>query len=105
VSRYVKSKTNPQLGLYFRNGGILDAWADYIGDDREGAHKDLKVEFLIPILEGPERTRVSRISGQEYEDIPSLADVSEKQMSQFLEKLIREGSQRGIEFDLRGDVS
>ena len=95
VSRYVKSKTNPQLGLYFRDGGILDAWADWVADDRDSVHKDLKDAFLAPVL------AISKITGEEHMRTPSLADLNVEQMSAFIDRLLREGAQRGIVFDLR----
>ena len=98
VTRYVKPKTNPQLGLYFRRGGILDAWADWIGDDREAAHKDLKDAFLVPILSVV--MRVNKITGEERPETPSLADQNAEVMSAYIERLLREGAQRGIVFDL-----
>jgi hypothetical protein len=95
VSRYVKPKTNPQLGLYFREGGILDAWVDYTGYDRDECHTELKRAFLAPVL------AVAKLTGEEVREIPSLADLTSEQMSEFLERVLREGRQRGIEFDLR----
>jgi hypothetical protein len=106
VKRYAKPKTSPQLGLYFMAGGILDCWADYIGDDRDGAHADLKRAFLVPVLEDPEigdlglLSRVSKITGEEEGCLPSLADLTSRQMSAYLDRVIREGAQRGIVFDL-----
>ena len=95
VTKYVKPKSNPQLGLYFRETGILDAWCDYVGDDRDSVHKDLKDAFLAPVL------AVSKITGEESMRTPSLADLNVEEMSAFIERLLREGAQRGIVFDLR----
>jgi hypothetical protein len=94
VSRYVKSKTNPQLGLYFRDGGIVHAWSDYTGYDRDEMHIELKRAFLAPQL------AVSRLTGEERQELPSLADLNVEEMSAYMERVLREGRQRGIVFDL-----
>lgn len=101
VTRYIKSKTNPQLGLYFRFGGLLDAWCDYIGDERRAVHHDLKEAFLRPIIEeSPEPTRVNKITGEETPKELSLADLNVEQMSAYMDRVIREGAHLGIVFDL-----
>ena len=92
VRRYVKSKTNPQLGLYFREGGILHAWSDYCGYDRDEMHAELKRAFLAPVL------AVSKLTGEETRELPSLADLDAEQMSTYISRILREGRQRGIEF-------
>ena len=94
VSRYVKPKTNPQLGLYFRDGGILDAWVDYCGYDRDEMHKELKRAFLAPQL------AVSKLTGEETKELPSLADLNVEEMSTYISRVVREGRERGIMFDL-----
>lgn len=99
VRRYVKSKTNPQLGLYFRKEGILDCWADYCGYDRDEMHMELKIAYLAPVL------AVSKLTGEEARVLPSLADLNAEEMSAFLERILREGRQRGIEFDTREDAA
>ena len=93
-TRYVKSKSNPQLGLFFRQNGILDCWAEYCGYDRDEMHKELKRAYLAPQL------AVSRLTGEEVKEIPSLADLNVEQMSAYLDCVIREGQQLGIRFDL-----
>lgn len=95
VARYVKPKTNPQLGLYFREGGILDAWADFTGYDRDEMHRELKRAFLKPQLV------VSKLTGEEVSEFPSLADLNVEEMSAYIDRVLREGRQTGIEFDLR----
>lgn len=111
VKRYAKPKTLPQLGLYFMAGGVLDCWSEYIGDDRDGAHKDLKDAFLVPVLEDPEigdltlLKRVNRITGAEESCTPSLADLTSRQMSAYMDRVIREGAHRGIVFDLPAQAS
>ena len=94
VSRYVKSKTNPQLGLYFREDGILDCWAEFCGYDRDEMHKELKLAFLAPVL------AVSRLTGEESKILPSLADLNVEEMSTFIERVLREGRQLGIRFNV-----
>lgn len=93
VRRYVKSKTLPQLGLYFREpDGVLACWSDYCGYDRDEMHVELKRAFLAPVL------AVSRLTGEETRELPSLAALDVEQMSAFLDRVLREGRQRGIEF-------
>ena len=94
VSRYVKPKSNPQLGLYFRENGILDCWAEYSGYDRDEMHRELKRAYLAP------RLAVSKLTGEEVKELPSLADLNTEEMSTYLERVIREGRQQGITFDL-----
>jgi hypothetical protein len=101
VKRYVQPKSHGQLAIYFVKGGILDCWAEYIGDDRESVHHDLKEAYLVPLLT-PEQlealTHVSKITGELVRKTPSLADTSLEQMSAFLERVLREGAKNTIEF-------
>jgi hypothetical protein len=101
VTRYIQPKSMGQLGKYFVKGGVLDCWAEYIGDDRESVHHDLKEAYLVPLLT-PEQlealTHVSKITGELVRRTPSLADTSLEQMSAFLERVLREGAKNGIEF-------
>lgn len=90
VSRYVKSKTNPQLALYF--GPVLDAWCDYTGYDRDEMHRELKRAYLVPQLV------VSRLTGEEMKEMPSLRDLNTEEMTTYLDRVLREGRQMGIEF-------
>lgn len=94
VRRYVKSKTSAQLGYYFMEDppGVLHCWADYTGYDPDEMHVELKRAFLAPVLV------LSRLTGEERMELPSLADLDVEQMSNFLERVLREGRQRGIEF-------
>lgn len=96
VSRYVKPKSNPQLGLYFRGGGILECWAEFSGYDRDDMHKELKLAYLAPVL------AVSRLTGEESKILPSLADLNVEEMSTFISRVLREGRQLGIRFDMEG---
>lgn len=92
VSRYVKSKTNPQLGLYY--GPVLEAWSEFTGYDRVEMHHELKRAFLAPQL------LVARLTGEEVSEMPSLADLNAEQMTAFLDRVLREGRMLGIEFRL-----
>jgi hypothetical protein len=92
VSRFVKPKSNPQLALYFMEGGVLDCWAEFSGYDRDEMHKELKLAYLAP------RLAVSRLTGEEVKELPSLADLNVEEMSEYLERVMREGRQVGIVF-------
>lgn len=97
VSRYVKPKTNPQLAVYFMEAptnppGVLECWSEFTGYDRDEMHRELKRAFLAPVL------AVSKLTGEESEERPSLADLNAEQMSAFLERCMREGRQLGITF-------
>lgn len=90
VSRYVKPKSQPQLGKYFAD--VIPAWSEYCGYDPDEMHRELKRAWLIPQL------RVSRLTGEEVKEMPSLRDLDEQEMSTYLERCIREGQQLGITF-------
>lgn len=97
VSRYVKPKTNPQLAVYFMESptnppGVLECWSEFTGYDRDEMHRELKMAFLAPVL------AVSKLTGEEVEERPSLADLNAEQMSAYLERCMREGRQMGIVF-------
>jgi hypothetical protein len=94
VSRYVKPKSNPQLGLYFMEGGILECWAEFCGYDRDEMHRELKRAYLAP------RLAVSKLTGEEVKELPSLADLNVEEMSEFMERVLREGRQHGIRFNV-----
>jgi hypothetical protein len=93
VTRYVPPKSQPQLGLYFRDGGILDSFAEFVGDDRDAMHRDLKRTFLAPQLV------LSRLTGEQVPEIPSLADLNEEEMSAFLNRGLMEGRKMGVTFE------
>lgn len=90
VSRYVKPKSQPQLGKYFAD--VLPAWADFCGYDEDEAHRELKRAYLVPQLV------VARLTGEEMKELPSLRDLNEDEMRVFLDRCIREGQQLGITF-------
>lgn len=90
VRRYVKSKTNAQLAFF--HGPVLDAWSDWTGYDADDMKRELKLAFLAPAL------AISRLTGEEKPVLPSLAELTVEEMSAFLERVLREGRQMGIEF-------
>lgn len=90
ASRYIKPKSQPQLGKYFAD--VVPAWAEFCGYDPSEAHKELKKAFLKPQLE------VALLTGEEIKTLPSLRDLDVEQMSTYLERCIREGQQLGIQF-------
>lgn len=92
VVRYVRGKTDEQLGYYFAEGGVLDCWADYTGYTRAEMHKELKLAYLNPVLE------VSKLTGEEKATLPSLAALDVKQMSAFLDAVLLAGAENGIRF-------
>lgn len=94
VRRYVKSKTSAQLGYYFMEDppGVLACWSDYCGYDPDEMHVELKRAYLAPVI------AVSKLTGEETRELPSLADLDVVQMSAYLERCLREGRQRGIVF-------
>lgn len=92
VRRYVKNKSNEQLALF--HGPILDAWTDYTGYTHDEMKKELKRAYLVPALV------ISRLTGEEFRELPSLTDLTHEEMSTFLDRCIREGAHMGIEFEL-----
>lgn len=81
VSAWRKPKTQPQLGYYY--DVVLPILAEFIGDDEDSVHKDCKRSFF------PKRREVSKITGDETEEVPSLADASSEEMSEYLDRIIR----------------
>lgn len=92
ISRYVKSKTNPQLALF--HGPVLEAWSDYTGYERDEMKRELKRAYLVPQLV------ISRLTGEEFRELPSLGDLNAEEMTVFLDRCLKEGRLLGIEFDL-----
>lgn len=90
VARYVKPKSLPQLGKYFAD--VVPAWAEYCGYDEDEMHRELKRAYLVPQLV------VSRLTGEEMKEMPSLRSLDVEEMSAYLERCIREGRQLGITF-------
>jgi hypothetical protein len=93
LERYRKPKTNPQLALYF--DVLLPAFAEHCGYDEKDMHQELKLAWM------PLHATVSRLTGEERMEIPSLADASVDEMSQFIERLYREGDSMGLRFPAR----
>ncbi len=92
VSRYVKSKTNPQLALYF--GPVLEAWSDYTGYTADEMDDELRKAYLAPQL------AISKLTGEETMERPRIRDLNAEQMSTFLDRVLKEGRLLGIEFAL-----
>ena len=90
VVKWSQPKTQPQLGYYF--GPVLDAWSDYTGYDEDEMHRELKRAYLAP------RLAISRLTGEERQELPSLADLTQEEMSAYLDRCLREGRQLGIVF-------
>jgi hypothetical protein len=92
VSRFVRPKSMPQLALYF--AAVVPPYADYCGYDPDEMHKELKRAYLVPQLV------VSRLTGEEIKELPSLRDLNVEEMTAYLERCLREGRQLGITFDV-----
>jgi hypothetical protein len=43
---------------------------------------------------------VSRLTGEELKELPSLRDLNVEEMTAYLERCLREGRQLGITFDV-----
>ena len=83
-------KTLDQMA-YYRGVVLLDFAEESGEDDIKLLHMDLKESFL-----GKHR-RTNHITGEEVYYVPSLADVSTKEMSDFLDRVIRYAAQNGWE--------
>lgn len=92
VSRYVKSKTNPQLAMYF--GPVIEAWSDYTGYTHDEMDDELRKAWLKPQLE------VAKLTGEETMERPRIRDLNVEQMTVYLDRVLMEGRTRGIEFGL-----
>ncbi len=92
VTRYIKPKSLPQLALYFSQ--VVPPWAEFTGYDLDDMHKELKRAYLVPQLV------MSRLTGEEMKELPSLRDLDEEEMSAYLERCLREGRQLGITFSV-----
>lgn len=88
VGMFVKPKTLPQMGYY--RGVVLPVWADYCGYDEDEMHRELKLAYF------PRRPAISRLTGEESTEIPSLADATSEEMSLFLERVLREAAGNGV---------
>jgi hypothetical protein len=90
VSRYVKRKTQPQLAYF--HGPVLYYWSEHTGYAKDEMKWELKKAWL------PKVRRISRLSGEEVWETPSLSDVSAEVMSEFISRCVREGNLLGITF-------
>lgn len=84
------SKTNDQLGYY--HSVVLPEFAEHYGEDSlDAMHYTLKDMFLTKI------EITNHITGEIILRVPSLADLSVEQMSEFLERVIRQAALNGWE--------
>jgi len=88
VAKFVKPKTLPQLGYYF--DVVLPVWADHCGYDEDEMHVELKRAYF------PRRHEVSRLTGEEMDETPSLADATSSEMSTYLERVLREAAHQSV---------
>jgi hypothetical protein len=88
VARFVKNKTLPQLGYYF--DVIVPIWADHAGYDEDEMHTELKRAYF------PKRREVSKLTGEECDELPSLADATASEMSTFLDRVLREAAHQSL---------
>lgn len=90
VSRWRKTKTDKQLAYYFAE--IVPAWAEWTGYDEDEMHVELKRAWLAP------RLAISRLTGEEGTERPTLSDLSCVEMSEYIDRCIREGNHNQITF-------
>jgi hypothetical protein len=87
VSRYVKSKTLPQLGYYF--GVILPFWAESAGYTEKELDDDLRTAFLPRVL------KVSKFTGEEVMEQVQLRDLNCEQASAYIDAVLRQAAAMG----------
>jgi hypothetical protein len=90
VSRFVKSKTNPQLALYF--GPVIEAWSDYTGYPPDEMDRELRKAYLKPQLE------MAQLTGEETMERPRISSLNVEQMTAYLDRVLMEGRLNGITF-------
>ena len=88
VSRWVKPKSQPQLGYYF--AAIVPFWSEHTGYELDEMHVELKRAYLAKVRV------VSRITGEETWETPSLADASSETMGEFITRCIKEAALQGV---------
>jgi len=88
VQRWRKPKTMPQLSYYF--GPVIQAWAEHTGYELDEIHIELKRAYF------PQRPVISKITGEERDELPSLADASSQEMSEYLDRVLREAAKLGL---------
>jgi hypothetical protein len=88
VSRWVKPKSQPQLGYYFST--IVPFWSEHTGYEQDEMHVELKRAYLAKVRV------VSRITGEETWETPSLAGLSSEKMSEFISRCIKEAALQGV---------
>lgn len=85
-----KRKTLQQLRYFY--GVILKILAKELGYEKweiPNLHYELKKMFLT-------NTIISKITGEEIEAVPSLANIRKQKMIEYIEELIRWSAQQGI---------
>lgn len=88
VSRWVKPKTQPQLGYYF--DVVVPYWSEDSGYEKDEMHKELKKAWL------PKVEVTSKLTGEVTWETPSLRDTSSEVMSTFIDRCIKEAALRGL---------
>lgn len=87
VARWVKAKTQPQLGYYF--AVVVPYWSEHSGYEEDEMHVELKRAFLAP------RLVVSKLTGEETKELPSLRDLTSEEMGEFITRCIKEAALQG----------
>ena len=88
VAKYVKRKSNNQLAYF--HGPVLDYWSEFTGYERDEMKVELKDAWL------PKVPFVNRITGEESQCVPSLADLTSEQMSTFISRCVKEAALIGV---------
>ncbi len=87
VSRGTIPKSLPQLGYYY--GTVVPAVSEYTGFTEEEAHDELKRAWF------PKRLATSLFTGEVVPEVPSLADATKEEMSEFLDTILMEMAKLG----------
>ncbi len=89
LSQPRREKTQPQLAYYWAT--ILPEFAEFVGEqDTRALHHDLKDAFL------QKRERVNHLTGEIVLEIPSLADLSIEQMSEYMDAVLVQAAKLGV---------
>jgi hypothetical protein len=87
VSRFVPSKSLPQLGYYF--GVLLPFWAEEAGYTEDELDHELRITFL------PKVPVVSKLTGEETLERKELRDLTHDEMSDYISHCVRQAAQMG----------
>lgn len=85
-----RDKTQSQLGYYF--DVLVPLWMDYTGYSKEEMHHELKLLCIDP------KVVTCRLTGKETVERETVSEMSVPAMSDFIDRVIREGNSHGIEF-------